>query len=542
MQVFQGKAVSPGIVMGPVVVWQKENNVVQRRQVEDAEEELARLEAAFEVSKEQLCQLSENDIFRAHQILLEDEGFIDRVRRQITAERLNAEYAVWQVCGDLEEMFANLADPFMRERVADIRDVSVRLIQNLEGGLRAVPVLKEPAIIVAEEISPSETMQLDREKVLALVTLKGSCYSHAAILARSLSIPALVGVNVKEIASLFSEGRSECADSTVFAVVDTETERLLLQPDSETVQEYTSKKKEQQERSVELQEYRDRESVTLDGKKIHICANVGSEAEIREALENGADGIGLFRSEFLFLGREIFPTEEEQFEAYRQAVMTLQGKRVIIRTLDIGADKQAECLGLVPEVNPALGCRGIRLCLKRPEMFKVQLRALLRASVYGNLAIMYPMIASVEEVIQVRELLAQVAEELERQGVEYRIPPQGVMIETPAAVMISDELAEMVDFFSIGTNDLTQYALGMDRQNEGLEEFYNPHHKAVLRMISMTVKNAHQAGKWVGICGELATDIMLTEEFIRMGVDELSVVPGEVLPLRKVVRSLKADK
>lgn len=560
MQIFQGKAASQGIAMGPVVVWQKKNYITERRKITDVSTEVARLEAALEKTKEQLWTsqklstdiLTENSasvgaIFQAQAMLVEDEGFIGQVREIIRAQQVNAEYAVQQIGRKFAEMFAAMEDAYMRERQADIQDITERVLQNLRGEGNAVPTPEEPAIIWAEDLTPGETLQFDRNKVLAFVTEKGSADSHAAILARSMGIPALVGVRPEEIVKAY--GDTDLCEKplinermAMLGIVDTVKGQLILNPDNKIVKEYALKIQKERERRELFKIYKERESVTIDGHKIHICANIGRAAEVQDALENGAEGIGLFRSEFLYLGRMDVPSEEEQFEEYKQVLIRMADRRVIIRTLDIGADKQAGYFGLESEENPALGCRGIRLCLRRQDIFKTQFRALLRAAVYGNLAIMYPMITSVEEVEQIAQIVNQVTEELEDEGIPYRVPSQGIMIETPAAVMISDELAEKVDFFSIGTNDLTQYTLAMDRQNNNLDEFYNPHHKAILKMIQMVVENAHTAGKWVGICGELAADSALTESFVRMGVDELSVVPGKILELKKRVQEIKIQE
>ena len=561
MQIFQGKSVSQGIAVGTVVVWQKKNFITERKQITDVSAEIARLEVALEVTKEQLRitqnlsngALAENSasisaIFEAQAMLLEDESFVGQVRKLIGADRVNAEYAVEQVGSQIAEMFATLDDVYMREREADIRDITARVLRNLQGEEDVLPVLEEPSIILAEELTPGETVQFERDKVLAFVTAQGSINSHTAILARSMGIPALVGVDFEEIVGAYGavdlgEEPLRKQDSTrIPGIVDGFCGQLILNPDSKSFEEYCFKIQQEQERTELLQAYRDQESITSDGQKIHIYANIGSAVEVQEALDNGAEGIGLFRSEFLYLGRADFPSEEEQLEEYRQVLTKMGNRRVIIRTLDIGADKQAEYFGLEKELNPALGCRGIRVCLRRQDIFRTQLRALFQAAIHGDLAIMYPMITSVEEVGQIAKIVRDVARELKEQGIPYKIPSQGIMIETPAAVMISDELAKKVDFFSIGTNDLTQYTLAMDRQNSSLDEFYNPHHKALLRMIQMVVENAHTAGKWVGICGELAADTTMTESFVRMGVDELSVVSGKVLELRKLVQEMKIQE
>ena len=541
MQYFQGKSVYKGIVMGPVAVLRKNDYQVKRTRIEDADAEILRVTGAVEAVKEQLGRLYDKAvqevgeasaaIFEVHQMLLEDEDYLESIQSMIRTELVNAEYAAAATGDNFAQMFAAMDDDYMKARAADIRDISERLVRNLSGGADADLNSMEPSVIVADDLSPSETVQMDKEKILAFVTVHGSTNSHTAILARMMNIPALIGVPMKP----------DELKNGMTAVVDGFSGQVIFEPD-ETVKAETKKRiEEEAEKQKLLQELKGKENVTLDGRRIHIYANIGSVGDMGYVLENDAGGIGLFRSEFLYLGRNDFPTEEEQFQAYRQAVQMMAGKKVIIRTLDIGADKQVDYFQFGREDNPAMGYRAIRICLKQPEIFKVQLRALLRAAVYGNLSIMYPMITSTEEVKWIYEIVAEVEEELKEQGVQYRIPEQGVMIETPAAVMISDRLAELVDFFSIGTNDLTQYTLAIDRQNERLDDFYNPHHEAILRMIQMVVENAHKCGKWAGICGELGADPTLTEQFVRMGVDELSVAPSMILKLRKIVREMKAE-
>ncbi|MFR8074663.1 MAG: phosphoenolpyruvate--protein phosphotransferase [Lachnospiraceae bacterium] len=541
MQYFHGKSVYKGIVMGPVAVLRKNDYQVKRTRIEDADAEILRVTGAVEAAKEQLGRLYDKAvqevgeasaaIFEVHQMLLEDEDYLESIQSMIRTELVNAEYAAAATGDNFAQMFAAMDDDYMKARAADIRDISERLVWNLSGGADADLNSMEPSVIVADDLSPSETVQMDKEKILAFVTVHGSTNSHTAILARMMNIPALIGVPMKP----------DELKNGMTAVVDGFSGQVIFEPD-ETVKAETKKRiEEEAEKQKLLQELKGKENVTLDGRRIHIYANIGSVGDMGYVLENDAGGIGLFRSEFLYLGRNDFPTEEEQFQAYRQAVQMMAGKKVIIRTLDIGADKQVDYFQLGREDNPAMGYRAIRICLKQPEIFKVQLRALLRAAVYGNLSIMYPMITSTEEVKWIYEIVAEVEEELKEQGVQYRIPEQGVMIETPAAVMISDRLAELVDFFSIGTNDLTQYTLAIDRQNERLDDFYNPHHEAILRMIQMVVENAHKCGKWAGICGELGADPTLTEQFVRMGVDELSVAPSMILKLRKIVREMKAE-
>ena len=541
MQSFQGKSVYKGIVMGPVVVLKKNDYQVKRSRIEDADAETSRVQEAVKRSQEQLQKLYDKAlkevgeasaaIFEVHQMMLEDEDYLEAIQNMIQTEMVNAEYAVAVTGDNFSQMFASMDDDYMKARAADIKDISERLVRNLSGQEDADLSDIDPSVIVADDLSPSETVQMDKEKILAFVTVHGSTNSHTAILARMMNIPALIGVPL---------ALDELKNGTT-AVVDGFTGQVTFEPDEETQAATLKRVQEEKEKLALLQELKGKENITLDGKKINIYANIGSVGDIGYVLENDAGGIGLFRSEFLYLGRNDFPTEEEQFQAYKQVVQTMAGKKVIIRTLDIGADKQVDYFNLGNEENPALGYRAIRICLKQPDIFKTQLRALFRTAVYGNLSIMYPMITSVEEVEKIYEIVKEVEIELKAQEIQYRIPEQGIMIETPAAVMISDRLAEMVDFFSIGTNDLTQYTLAIDRQNEKLDDFYNPHHEAVLRMIQMVVDNAHKCGKWAGICGELGADLTLTEKFVRMGLDELSVAPSMILKLRKIVREMKAE-
>ena len=542
MQSYQGKSVYKGIAMGPVVVLKKNDYQVKRTRIEDPEAEIKRVDEALEKSKEQLQKLYDKAvqevgeasaaIFEVHQMMLEDDDYLEAIQNTIRTEQINAEYAVAATGDNFAEMFASMDDDYMKARSADIKDISERLVRNLSGQDDADLSSIEPSIIVADDLSPSETVQMDKDKILAFVTVHGSTNSHTAILARMMNIPALIGVdmNLEEL------------HTGMEAVVDGFQGVVIFEPDETVKAQTTEKMAEEAEKLRLLQELKGKENVTLDGHKINIYANIGSVGDLGYVMENDAGGIGLFRSEFLYLGRNDFPTEEEQFQAYKQAVQMMAGKKVIIRTLDIGADKQVDYFNLGNEDNPAMGYRAIRICLKQPEIFKTQLRALLRAAVYGNLSIMYPMITSTEEVKKIYEIVAEVEEELKAQEIQYKIPEQGIMIETPAAAIISDRLAEMVDFFSIGTNDLTQYTLAIDRQNEKLDEFYNPHHEALLRMIQMVVDNAHKCGKWAGICGELGADTTLTEEFVRMGLDELSVAPSMVLKLRKIVREMKVEE
>lgn len=542
MQYFQGKSVYKGIVMGPVAVLKKNDYQVKRARIEDPEAEVKRVEEAVEVSKKQLGRLYDKAvrevgeasaaIFEVHQMMLEDEDYLESMENMIRTELVNAEYAAAATGDNFAEMFAAMDDEYMKARSADVKDISERLVRNLSGEGDNDLSSMEPSVIVADDLSPSETVQMDKEKILAFVTVHGSTNSHTAILARMMNIPALIGVPM-DLNGL---------KTGMTAVVDGFSGQVIFEPEEDVQKETEKRMQEEAEKQKLLEELKGKENVTPDGRKINIYANIGSVGDLGYVMENDAGGIGLFRSEFLYLGRNDFPTEEEQFQAYKQAVQTMAGKKVIIRTLDIGADKQVEYFNLGKEENPALGYRAIRICLKQPEIFKAQLRALFRAAVYGNLSVMYPMITSTEEVEKIYAIVAEVEEELKAQEVQYKIPEQGIMIETPAAVMISDRLAEMVDFFSIGTNDLTQYTLAIDRQNEQLDDFYNPHHEAVLRMIRMVVENAHKCGKWAGICGELGADLTLTEQFVRMGVDELSVAPSMILKLRKIVREMKAEE
>ena len=542
MQDFYGKSVYSGIAMGPVIVLKSDDYQVKRNRIEDVDAEVARLAKALKASKEQLHKLYDKAvkevgqdsaaIFEVHQMMLEDEDFIEAIQNMVRTEHVNAEYAVAATGDKFTEMFASMDDDYMKARSADIKDISKRLVRNLNGHTDVDLSSIEPSIIVADDLSPSETVQMDKNKILAFVTVHGSTNSHTAILARMMNIPALVGVNMN----------LEKLHNGMTAVVDGFDGKATFDPDEELKAQIEARMHEEDEKRKLLQELRGKDNVTLDGRKIDICANIGSVSDIGYVMENDAGGIGLFRSEFLYLGRHDFPTEEEQFQAYKQAVQMMAGKKVIIRTLDIGADKQVDYFNLEKEDNPAMGYRAIRICLTQKDIFKTQLRALLRAAVYGNLSIMYPMITSVEEVEKIHKIVAEVKEELQLQEIQYKVPEQGIMIETPAAAIISDKLAEMVDFFSIGTNDLTQYTLAIDRQSEKLDQFYNPHHEAILRMIKMVVDNAHKCGKWAGICGELGADLTLTEHFVRMGLDELSVSPSMVLKLRKIVREMKAEE
>ena len=538
MQQYSGKSVYKGITMGPVAVLEKQDDLVRRRKIDDPEQEIERTGAACEQAKDQLGKLYDKAvkevgkasaaIFEVHQMMLEDDDYLESIHNIIRTELVNAEYAVAQTGDNFSEMFASMDDDYMKARAADVKDISNRLIRILSGAGDTDLSSMEPSILIADDLSPSETVQLDKEKILAFVTVHGSSNSHTAILARTMNIPALIGVPL----------RLDDIKNGMMAVVDAHEGTVTFDPDEAMMARASERIAQEKEKLRLLEELKGKENVTLSGKEIKIFANIGSVSDVGYVLENDAGGIGLFRSEFLYLGRTDFPTEEEQFQAYKQVLQTMAGKKVIIRTLDIGADKQVDYFNLAKEENPALGYRAIRLCLKQPDIFKTQLRALLRAAVFGNLSIMYPMITSAEEVQKIYEIVAETEKELKEAEVPYKVPEQGIMIETPAAVMISDELAEIVDCFSIGTNDLTQYTLAIDRQNEKLDDFYNPHHKAILRMIKMVVDNSHKCGKWTGICGELGADTELTEEFINMGVDELSVSPSMVLKVRQRVREI----
>ena len=535
---LSGKAVYKGIVLGKITVLKKKEHQIKREKVADAEAEIERLEHAGRKAQEQLKELYDKAvkevgeasaaIFEVHQMMLEDEDYLDAIHNMIRTEMVAAEYAMAVTGDNFSEMFASMDDDYMKARAADVKDISSRLIQNLLGQDEEYLADDEPSVIVAEDLSPSETVQMNKDKILGFVTVHGSTNSHTAILARMMNIPALIGVPMK----------LDDLHSGMLAVVDGFSGEIVIEPSEEICNFARKRIQEEKEKAQLLKSLKGKESITADGHKINIYANIGSASDVGYVLENDAEGIGLFRSEFLYLGRRDFPTEDEQFFAYKQVLQTMAGKKVIIRTLDIGADKQVEYFGLGKEDNPAMGYRAIRICLKQPDIFRTQLRALLRASVFGNLSVMYPMITSTEEVKQIYQIVESVRKELEADNIPYKMPEQGIMIETPAAVMISDELAEMVDFFSIGTNDLTQYTLAIDRQNEKLDEFYNPHHKAILKMIQMVIENAHKAGKWAGICGELGADMKLTEAFVRMGIDELSVVPSMVLKIRKIVREM----
>lgn len=535
MNVYQGKSVFGGIAIGHLCVYQKGEQRVTRQKIEDVEAEVKRFQVAREAAQAQLGELYDKAvkevgeanaaIFEMHQMLLEDEDYQDSVENIIRTQQVNAEYATAVTSDHFSSMFAEMDDDYMKERAADIRDISERVIANLNGENKSKVVTDEPVIILADDLAPSETVQLEKDKVLSFVTVHGSVNSHTAILARTMGIPALVSTEMELTQDL--DGK--------LAVVDGNHGTIYVDPDAETMEKMKTLKKEEEEKKELLQTFKNKESITLDGKRVLTYANIGNVKDLALVLQNGAEGIGLFRSEFLYLESETYPTEEEQFEVYKKVAETMAGKRVIIRTLDIGADKQADYFELAKEENPAMGVRAIRICLTRPEIFKTQLRALFRASAYGNIAIMYPMITSLSEIAQIKEIVEEVKAELDADGVPYGTPEQGIMIETPAAATISDLLAKEVDFFSIGTNDLTQYTLAIDRQNQSLDAFFDAHHIAVLRMIYQTVQNAHKAGIWCGICGELGADSDLTELFLAMGIDELSVSPGRLLTIRRLI-------
>ena len=535
MQIYKGKSVFGGIAIGKISVYKKDEQLVKRVKIEDADAEMERYTAARNTAAAQLQKLYDKAlkevgeanaaIFEVHQMMLEDEDYNESVENIIHSQMVNAEYAVASTADNFAQMFEAMDDDYMRGRAADVRDISERVITVLAGGAGGGLDSDKPVIIAADDLAPSETVQLDKDKVLSFITAHGSENSHTAILARTMGIPALIGTGID---------LDESVDGKL-GIVDGTNGVVYVDPDAELLEEMKKKQQEEQEKKRLLQTLKGKENITLDGQKVMLYANVGNIKDLGIALQNDAGGIGLFRSEFIYLGQDHYPTEEEQFQIYKTVAETMAGRRVIIRTLDIGADKQCDYFELDKEDNPAMGLRAIRICLTRPEIFKTQLRALFRASVYGNINIMYPMIISVDEVRQIKAIVEEVKAELAEQGIEYGNPAQGIMIETPASVMMSRELAEEVDFFSIGTNDLTQYTLAIDRQNSKLDKFFDSHHPAVLRMIQMTVENAHKAGIWCGICGELGADQALTKDFLAMGVDELSVSPGSILPLRKII-------
>lgn len=536
MQIYNGKGVSGGIAIGRIRVYKKRGQEINCISVTDTDKELIRFRDAKKEASRQLDILYEKAlkdlgeenaaIFEAHQMILEDIDFNESVEAIVQSQNVNIEYAVFETGKKIAEIFAQMDDSYMKERAADVKDVSERLLNILKGASDEIVISDEPVIIAARELAPSETIQLDKSKVLSFVTTLGSSNSHTAILARMMAIPAVARVELPLDDSI--DGR--------LGIVDGEAGLIYVEPDEETCKEMQLKKQQEHQKHKMLQQLRGKESITSDGQKVMLYANIGSVEDIDAAVRNDAEGVGLFRTEFIYMEKEDYPTEEEQFQIYKQAAEKMEGRRIIIRTLDIGADKKCDYFGMEQEENPALGCRAIRICLMRPEIFETQLRALYRASNYGKIAIMYPMITSIKEIRRIKEIVSKVKAELKAEGIPYGNLEQGIMIETPAAVFISKELAREVDFFSIGTNDLTQYALAIDRQNTKLDEFYDAHHPAVLRMISMVVENAHQAGIWVGICGELGADPQLTKEFLAMEVDELSMSPESILQIRKIIR------
>ena len=539
MKKFTGKGVYGAIAMGKISVFQKQDTLIQRTSVKDTEAEKARVEAAKAAAAEQLKALKEvgetnAQIFEIHMMMLEDDDYNESIQNIIDTQKVNAEYAVSITADNFAEMFSAMDDAYMQARAADVRDISDRIIANLTGSVAVQEDSGEKHIICADDLAPSETVSLDKDKVLAFVTAHGSSNSHTAILARNMNIPAVIGVG--------SDFLKEVQDGTE-TIVDGFTGEIFVEPDEETRRRLLEKQKADEEKKRLLLELKGKENVTRDGTKVNIYANIGSVDNIGAVLLNDAGGIGLFRSEFLYLENNDYPNEEQQFLAYKRVLESMAGKKVIIRTLDIGADKQVDYFHLKKEDNPAMGYRAIRICLTRPEIFKTQLRALYRASIYGNLGVMFPMITSVSELEKILAICEEVKAELREQGVTYSDTMElGIMIETPAAAIISDRLAPMVDFFSVGTNDLTQYTLACDRQNPDIEPFIDTHHEAILRLIEMSAKNAHANGAWIGICGELAADTTLTETFLRMGINELSVSPAFVLKVRDAVRNVDLRK
>lgn len=537
---FEGKSVFGGIAIGRLSIYNKKDNQVKRQKITDAESEIARFEDAREKAKEQLAGFYEKAvkevgevnaaIFEVHQMMLDDLDYIESITNMIRSQEVNAEFAVASTGDNFSQMFAAMDDDYMRERAADVKDISNRVITILQGEEEGAMTGDEPFILLADDLAPSETVQLDKSKVLSFVTRHGSTNSHTAILARTMNIPALIGVDFDDTV----DGK--------MGIVDGYTGTFYVDPDEETMAQYEAKKAEDENKKRLLLELKGKENVTLDGKKINLYANIGGVADVANALSNDAGGIGLFRSEFLYLESEDYPTEDAQFAAYKTVAENMAGKKVIIRTLDIGADKQVDYFQMEKEENPAMGYRAIRICLDRPEIFKTQLRAIYRASYYGTISIMFPMIISVKEVKRIKEIIAEVKAELTAEGIPFKDCEIGVMIETPAAVMISDLLAEEVDFFSIGTNDLTQYTLAIDRQNPKLDNFYDSHHEAILRMLQMVVDNGHKHGCWVGICGELGADTTLTATFLKMGFDELSVSPSMILRVREEIRKTRVEE
>ena len=542
MEIFKGKSVYGGIAVGTLQVISNDGSTIKRIRVSDTEKELERYEQAKQTAGMQLDRLYEKAvkevgeqnaaIFEIHRMMLDDEDYNDSVTNIINTQSVNAEYAVSVTGDNFSNMFASMDDEYMKARSADVKDISERLIRALCGAGETLSDSEEARIILADDLAPSQTVQLDKDKVLSFVTVHGSSNSHTAILAKTMNIPSIIGCKIALDSSLNGK----------MAVVDGYEGVLYLEPDEQTLARMKQRQQEDKEKQELLYSLKGKENITLDGRKIKLYANIGNIKDLAAVFMNDAEGIGLFRSEFIYLERNDFPTEEEQFLIYKKVAETMAGKKVIIRTLDIGADKQADYFDLGNEANPAMGCRAIRICLKRPDIFKTQLRAIFRAAVFGNISVMYPMITSLNELERIHSIVAEVETELTSQRLEFARPEQGIMIETPAAVMISDLLAKEVDFFSIGTNDLTQYTLAADRQNASVEEFYDPHHPAVLRMIKTVIENAHNNGIWAGICGELGADTTLTKEFLKMGIDELSVTPSAVLKVRKAIRETDLSK
>lgn len=538
--VLEGKSVFGGIAIGRLSIYNKKENQVKREKITDVEAEITRFTDAKETAKEQLKGFYEKAvkevgevnaaIFEVHQMMLDDLDYVESITNMIRTQEVNAEFAVASTGDNFSKMFAAMDDDYMKERAADVKDISNRVISILQNAENGSVTGEEPVILLADDLAPSETVQLDKSKVLSFVTRHGSTNSHTAILARTMNIPALIGIDFSEDVN----GK--------MGIVDGYTGTLYIEPDEEIMKKYEAKKAEDENKKRLLLELKGKENVTLDGKKINLYANIGGVADVANALSNDAGGIGLFRSEFLYLESEDYPTEEAQFAAYKTVAENMAGKKVIIRTLDIGADKQVDYFHMEKEENPAMGYRAIRICLDRPEIFKTQLRAIYRASYYGTISIMFPMIISVKEVKRIKEIVAEVKAELTTEGIPFKDCELGIMIETPAAVMISDLLAEEVDFFSIGTNDLTQYTLAIDRQNPKLDSFYDSHHEAILRMLQMVVDNGHKHGCWVGICGELGADTTLTSIFLKMGFDELSVSPAMILRVREEIRNTKVEE
>ena len=537
MITISGKSVFGGVSIGKILFYQRNDKVIKREHVDDVDAEWKRFQDAKDTAVDQLKGLYEKAledvgeanamIFEIHQMMLEDLDYLESIENIIRTQEVNAEYAVATTADNFAAMFSAMDDAYMQGRAADVKDVSERVLNILSGADTGIKEMNEPCIIAADDLAPSETVQLDKSKVLGFATMYGSSNSHTAILARTMNIPAVIGLG-EDLKAEYN-GKD--------AIIDGFSGTLYIEPDEETMKAMQEKRAKDLEQRALLEQLKGKENVTKSGQKINVYANIGNVSDLGAVLKNDAGGIGLFRSEFLYLENSDFPTEEQQFAVYKKVAESMAGKKVIIRTLDIGADKQVDYFGLDKEENPALGYRAIRICLTRPEIFKTQLRALYRAAVFGNISIMFPMIISVNEVKKIKEIIAEVKEELKSEGIPYKEDVElGIMIETPASVMVSRELAKEVDFFSVGTNDLTQYTLAIDRQNSKLDEFYDPHHPAVLRMIQMAAESAHAEGAWIGICGELGADLELTEEFLKMGLDELSVSPSMVLPLRNRIR------